>query len=95
MSEMSLHEQIKAIDDVIESFGQVERDINYLNEKVSDVLTYLQQNGLRTEITEMVNSKHMGHVNNELGNMLVQMNNCDKRYLSDVKERLMRAGNEL
>lgn len=95
MSEMSLQEQIRAIDDVIESFGQVERDINYLNEKVSDVLTYLRQNGLRTEITEMVNSKYMGHVNNELGNMLVQMNNCDKRYLSDVKERLMRAGNEL
>lgn len=95
MSEMSLQEQIKAIDDVIECFGQVERDINYLNEKVSDVLTYFRQNGLRTEITEMVNSKYMGHVNNELGNMLVQMNNCDKRYLSDVKERLMRAGNEL
>ena len=95
MSEMSLQEQIAAIDEVIESFGQVERDINYLNEKVSDVLTYLRQNGLRTEITEMVNSKYMGHVNNELGNMLAQMNNCDKRYLSDVKERFIRAGNEL
>lgn len=95
MSEMSLQEQIKAIDDVIECFGQVERDINYLNEKVSDILTYLRQNGLRTEITEMVNSKYMGHVNNELGCMLNQINNFDKPYLSDVRERLMRAGREL
>ena len=92
---MSLHEQITAIDEVIEYIGQVERDLNYLNEKVSNTLAYLRQNGLRTEITEMVKSVKMGHVNNELGNMLVQMNNCDKRYLNDVKERLTRAGNEL
>ncbi len=95
MSEMSLQEQIKAIDDVIECFGQVERDINYLNEKVSDILTYLRQNGLRTEITEMVNSKYMGHVNNELGCLLNQINNFDKPYLCDVREHLMRAGSEL
>ena len=95
MSEMSLQEQIKAIDDVIECFGQVERDINYLNEKVSDILTYLRQNGLRTEITEMVNSKYMGHVNNEFGCMLNQINNFDKPYLTDVREHLMRAGGEL
>ena len=95
MSEMSLREQITAIDDVIEYIGQVKRDIDYLNDKVSNTLAYLRQNGLRTEITETVKSVKMGHVNNELEKMLKQMNNNDKRYLSDVKERLMRAGNEL
>ncbi len=94
MNEMSLQEQIKAIDDVIECLGQVQSDINSLNEKVSDILICLRQNGLRTEITEMVNSKYMGHVNHELGCMLNQINNFDKPYLSDVREHLMRASNE-
>lgn len=94
MSEMSLNEQINAINEVIEYYGKVERDIKYLNEKVSEKLVWLSQNGLRTEITEMVRSTYMGHINNELSKMLSQMKNQDMVYLEEVREHLIRTGAE-
>lgn len=95
MSEMNIQEQIKAIDEVMEYMDQVKRDITYLNEKVSEKLAYLRQNGLRTEFTELVNSKYMGHINDELGKVMDNMEYGDKQYLIRVKEHLVRAGNEL
>jgi hypothetical protein len=94
MSEMSLNEQINAINEVIEYYGQVERDIKYLNEKVSEKLTFLSQNGLRTEITEMVKSTYMGHINDEMSKMLGQMKSQDMVYLEEVREHLIRTGAE-
>ena len=94
MSEMSLQEQIKAVDEIIEYFEQIKRDINHLNEEVENNLTFLRQNGLRTEIADIVKSVYMGNIDHELKLMLNKMENQDKVYLCEVKERLIRAGGQ-
>lgn len=40
MSEMSLQEQIKAVDEIIEYFEQIKRDINHLNEEWRTTLLF-------------------------------------------------------
>ena len=94
MSEMSLQEQVRAIDEVISYFDQVKSDINYLNDEVENILAFLRQNGLRTEIADMVKSRYMGHINHELGVMLKRMETQDKTYLNEVKGRLVSAGGQ-
>lgn len=94
MSDMSLQEQIAAIDEVIEYFGVVESDIKKLNIEVENNLAYLRQNGLRTEITEMVKSVKMGQINYELEGMLRNIKVNDLVYLEAKREYLMRAAGE-
>ena len=91
MGEMSLRDQIYAIDQEIAYIDQLENDIKYLNQKAEDYITSLRNKGLRTEITDMVQSVYMGHINDQMGNLLSKMNSVDKEYLISVRNYLIGA----
>lgn len=94
MEDMYLMQQVSAIDQVIDYISQVEREVVYLNEKVAETMSFLRQNGIRTEITNMVENVYLEHVNGEIESLLSRMKVLDVSYLNDVRDHLLRAGRE-
>ena len=87
---MSLRQQIKQIDDVMQYILLVCNEAENMEKKVSETVTFLRQNGLRTETADIIQQTYMGHIQSKLGEMLNRMKKYDYAYLSDVKADLER-----
>ena len=95
MGEMSLRDQIYAIDQVIAYIGQLANDIDYLNQKVADKVSFLRNNGLRTEIADKVQKVHLAHINDQMEELLRKLNNEDMAYLTSVRNYLIGTSGEM
>lgn len=85
---MSLMQQIKQIEDVMQYILLVCNEAENIEKKVSDTVVFLRQNGLRTETADMIQQTYMGHIQSKLSEMLYRMKKFDYAYLSDVKANL-------
>lgn len=87
---MSLMQQIKQIDVVMQYISLVCDEANKMEQKVSDTVAFLRQNGLRTETADFIQQVYMAEIRRKLGGLLKRMNDYDYVYLSDVKADLER-----
>lgn len=88
---MSLRQQIKQIDDVMQYILLVCNEAQNMERNVSDTVTFLRQKGLRTETADMIQQVFLGHISYELELMLNRMSKRDYIYLSNVKNNLEQA----
>lgn len=88
MSEMSLWQQIKQIEDMIQYIKLICDDAKILNENISNKVSYLRQNGLRTETADFIQQVYMGTINDKLKKMSDRLKDCDLRFLEDEKRDL-------
>lgn len=93
MSEMSLLQQIKQLENMIDYIKLVRSEAEGLNKYMSDSVSFLRQNGLRTETADKIQQVKMGHINAVIGPMLEEMMKRDYRYLEEVKNNLENAIN--
>lgn len=88
MSEISLLQQIKQIDDMMQYILLIKQETENLNNSISDSVDYLRQNGLRTETADTITHVHMGYIIEQLGFILERMQRCDYTYLQEIKDDL-------
>lgn len=94
MSEMSLYEQIKAINEMIQYIEEtLPTDIRCLNDEVEDAVMAFRQNG-RTDIADHIKGKHLANVNQNFEELLDNLRRRDLDYLCSIKEKLEQALNE-
>lgn len=85
---MSLRQQIKQIDDVMQYVLLICNEADKMEKKVSETILFLRQNGLRTETADTIQQKYMGHIQYKLSNMLNRMRKFDYEYLAGIKADL-------
>ena len=88
MDEMSLRQQIKQIDDVMQYILLICDEANQMEKKVSDTIMFLRKNGLRTETADTIQKIYIGNIDSKLGKMLERMRKEDNEYLAGVKADL-------
>lgn len=88
MDEMSLRQQIKQIDDVMQYILLICDEANQMEKKVSDTIMFLRKNGLRTETADTIQKIYIGNIDSKLGKMLERMRKEDYEYLAGVKADL-------
>lgn len=88
MDEMSLRQQIKQIDDVMQYILLICEEANQMEKKVSDTIMFLRKNGLRTETADTIQKIYIGNIDSKLGKMLERMRKEDYEYLAGVKADL-------
>ena len=88
MDEMSLRQQIKQIDDVMQYILLICDEANQMEKKVSDTIMFLRKNGLRTETADTIQKIYIGIIDSKLGKMLERMRKEDYEYLAGVKADL-------
>lgn len=88
MDEMSLRQQIKQIDDVMQYIQLICDEADQMEKKVLDTIMFLRQNGLRTETADEIQKKHIRNIDSKLGKMLERMRKEDYEYLAGVKADL-------
>ena len=94
MSEISLLQQIKQIDDMMQYISLIHQETESMNKSIFEAVSHLRQNGLRTETADMITQVYMAHINEQLKLMLERMQQSDYAYLQDIKNRLESALNE-
>lgn len=87
MDEMSLRQQIKQIDDVMQYILLICDEAEQMEKKVLDTIMFLRQNGLRTETADEIQKKHR-NIDSKLGKMLERMRKEEYEYLAGVKADL-------
>ena len=92
MSEMSLYQQIHQIENIIQYLNLIKDDLKKLNSIMSDKVTYLRQNGLRTETADRIQQGYLGNINDRMNFLFKQMEN-DDNFLNDLKKDLLNAAN--
>ena len=88
MNEMSLRQQIKQIDDVMQYILLICDEANQMENKVSDTVMFLRKNGLRTETADKIQKIYIRNIDSKLGEMLERMRKEDYEYLAGVKADL-------
>ena len=88
MGEMSLIQQIKQVDDVMQYIILICKEAEDMDRNVSDTVAFLRQNGLRTETADKIKQVYMGTINNILWPMLTRMRKCDYEYLKEIRNNL-------
>ena len=88
MNEMSLRQQIKQIDDVMQYILLICDEAEQMEKKVLDTIMFLRQNGLRTETADTIQKIYIGNIDSKLGKMLERMRKEDYEYLAGVKADL-------
>ena len=88
---MSLYEEIKQIDYILEYIDLIGKEAKRMNQEISDIITSLRQDGLRVETADMLHQVYMGTLEDKIDSMIQRMRNKDVVYLEGVKEDLNRA----
>ena len=88
MNEMSLRQQIKQIDDVMQYILLICDEAEQMEKKVSDTVMFLRKNGLRTETADKIQKIYIRNIDSKLGAMLERMRKEDYEYLAGVKADL-------
>lgn len=98
MSEMSLVEQIKAVEDLIQYVEKtLPNDIKSIQSEAEDAMRFFRQNG-RTEIAAQIDV-YMRGIDSSLSyyhadGLMCRLKNGNLDYLYGVREHLLRALNE-
>lgn len=88
MGEMSLIEQIRAIDEMIDYIETtLPDDIRRINENMDDSVRLFRQNG-RSDIADWIESPHMFFINEELGRLMDKLKYRDLDYLRRLRNDL-------
>lgn len=90
MNEMSIRQQIKQIDDVMQYILLICDEAEKMENSVYDTVAFLRQNGLRTETADMIQQVYMGDIHHKLSSMLSRMKSADYKYLEEIKDDLER-----
>lgn len=85
---MSIRQQIKQIDDVMRYISLICDEANQMEKKILDTVTFLRQNGLRTETADKIQKNYIRNIDSKLGAMLERMRKEDYEYLAEVKADL-------
>lgn len=89
MSEMSLIQQLKLIEEMKQYILQVVSEAKNMRDELNKAINYLRQEGLPPEVADgIMGPIHMGHVNKELDELLDRMCYADYGYLDDVQQKL-------
>jgi len=91
MNEMSLYEEIKQIDYILEYIDLIGKESKRMSQEISDIVTSLRQDGLRVETADLLRQVYMGTLEDKIDGMMQRMHNEDMVYLEGVKEDLNRA----
>ena len=93
MSEMSLIEQIKAIEAMIQYIEiTLPGDINRVNEEAESAAIFFRQNG-RTDLADQGVAPRMAAINTKLEDLMMKLNKVDLDYLNTIRNDLYKALN--
>lgn len=88
MSEMSLYEQISAIETMIEYIEKtLPGDIRMINEDVESAARYFRQYG-RTDLADGGVAPHMASLNLKMEALMTKLYNDDLVYLYELRDTL-------
>lgn len=89
MSEISLRQQIKQIENLKQYIDLCTYEVQKLREDVGDSLRYLREEGLPKEYADAFEGHmYLGHVYGELDKLIDRMKNEDYRDLDKVQKKL-------
>lgn len=91
MSEMSLIEQIKAIDAMIQYIEiTLPGDINRVNEEAEAAVRFFRQNG-RTDLADQGVAPRLSAINMKLEELMMKLKTFDLEYLNTIRDDLYNA----
>lgn len=90
MNGVSLNEQLKETEKILEYINQICQETNALNQKIPDIIQLFRQNGLRSETADMLMKKHWTHITHVLDSVLMRMQQQDYKYWENVRDDLKR-----
>lgn len=93
MSEMSLAQQKKQINNMLAYINLVCDDTKMMKNRVSSIVEHLRQDGLRAETADKIVNTYLVKVDNLLKPMIERMKKEDTRYLTQVMDNLNKAMN--
>lgn len=89
MSEISLRQQIKQIENLKQYIDLCTYEVQKLRDDVGDSLRHLREEGLTKEYADAFEGHiYMGHVYGELDKLIDRMRKEDYRYLDEVQNKL-------